>query len=92
LTLVGHVELIEVGEGRSDHRCWQRAEDMTTPRTAYRLDASHAGSDVAAETAAAMAAASLAFRPQDDAYADTLVAHAREVPRKISTSESSRGR
>ncbi|KAK6145519.1 hypothetical protein DH2020_022339 [Rehmannia glutinosa] len=31
----------EVGDGVSDHACWQRPEDMTTPRTAYRIDARH---------------------------------------------------
>ncbi|KAK6122031.1 hypothetical protein DH2020_044229 [Rehmannia glutinosa] len=37
----------EVGDGVSDHACWQRPEDMTTPRTAYRIDAQHPGADLA---------------------------------------------
>lgn len=49
----------EVGDGYSDHSCWQRPEDMTTPRTPYRIDDQHPGSDLAGETAAAMAASTL---------------------------------
>ncbi|XP_026384986.1 endoglucanase 12-like [Papaver somniferum] len=33
----------EVGEGNTDHACWQRPEDMTTPRTTYSIDAAHPG-------------------------------------------------
>lgn len=69
----------EVGDGSSDHACWQRPEDMTTPRTAYRLDDQHPGSDLAAETAAAFAAASLAFKPSNAAYASMLLGHAKQV-------------
>ena len=35
---------------------------MDTPRTVYKVDAAHPGSDVAAETAAALAASAVAFR------------------------------
>ncbi|KAL3521226.1 hypothetical protein ACH5RR_019375 [Cinchona calisaya] len=42
-------------------KCWQRPEDMTTPRTSYKIDEQHPGSDLAGETAAAFAAASLSF-------------------------------
>ncbi|KAL8522295.1 hypothetical protein ACS0TY_012435 [Phlomoides rotata] len=52
----------QVGDGQADHSCWQRPEDMTTDRTAFRIDEQHPGSDLAAETAAAFAAASIAFR------------------------------
>ncbi|KAK4801875.1 hypothetical protein SAY86_000078 [Trapa natans] len=40
----------------------QRPEDMTTSRRAYKVDAENPGSEVAAETAAAMAAAAIVFR------------------------------
>lgn len=69
----------EVGDGGSDHACWQRPEDMTTPRTAYRLDDQHPGSDLAAETAAALAAASLAFKRFNPAYSSMLLSHAKQV-------------
>ncbi|XP_028767020.1 endoglucanase 15-like [Neltuma alba] len=62
----------EVGDADSDHACWQRPEDMTTPRSAFRIDSTHPGSDLAAETAAAFAAASIAFQPLNAAYASQL--------------------
>ncbi|KAF8413317.1 hypothetical protein HHK36_001295 [Tetracentron sinense] len=66
----------EVGDGNSDHYCWQRPEDMSTDRRAYKIDPSNPGSDLAGETAAAMAAASLVFRHQNPAYANDLLNHA----------------
>ncbi|CAN6243065.1 unnamed protein product [Urochloa humidicola] len=71
----------QVGDGDSDHYCWQRPEDMTTSRRAYKVDAENPGSEVAAETAAAMAAASLVFRGAggDAHYAHLLLHHAQQL-------------
>ncbi|XP_020521688.1 endoglucanase 19 [Amborella trichopoda] len=69
----------EVGEGISDHYCWQRPEDMTTSRAAYRIDTANPGSDLAGETAAAMAAASIVFRRSDSSYSLTLLNHAKQL-------------
>ncbi|KAJ0978299.1 hypothetical protein J5N97_013773 [Dioscorea zingiberensis] len=74
-----NVLYIEVGDGDSDHDCWMRPEDMTTPRTSYKVDASHPGSDVAGETSAAFAAASIAFRRSNPQYADVLLTHAKQL-------------
>lgn len=71
--------LSQVGEPNADHQCWERPEDMDTPRTAYKIDSDNPGSDVAAETAAAFAAASMAFRRADVAYSNTLILSARRV-------------
>lgn len=49
---------------------------MDTARTVYAVDAPNAASDVAAETAAALAASSLAFRSSDPPYSDTLLRNA----------------
>ncbi|CAA6665864.1 unnamed protein product [Spirodela intermedia] len=68
-----------VGDGNSDHYCWQRPEDMTTPRTAYRVDVNNPGSDLAGETAAAMASASIVFRHSDPAYSNELLRHAKQL-------------
>jgi len=70
---------VQVGDASRDHACWERPEDMDTPRTVYRVDAAHPGSDVAAETAAALAAGSLVFRDADPGYAARLLARAAEV-------------
>lgn len=68
-----------MGEGDSDHYCWERAEDMTTPRNAYKLDNNHPASDLAGETAAALAAAAIAFKPYNSSYSSLLLVHAKQV-------------
>lgn len=66
----------QVGNGGTDHAWWGSAEVMAMTRPAYKIDQTHPGSDLAAETAAAMAAASMVFRSDDPAYAATLLSHA----------------
>lgn len=69
----------QVGDGYTDHYCWQRPEDMTTSRQAYKVDEKNPGSDVAGETAAALAAASIVFRRTNPHYSYLLLHHAKEV-------------
>jgi endoglucanase len=69
----------QVGAGGTDHAWWGPAEVNPTARPAFKIDSSCGGSDLAGETAAAMAAASIAFRPTDASYADTLVTHAKQL-------------
>jgi hypothetical protein len=65
---------VQVGDPAQDHRCWERPEDMDTARAVYAVGAGGApGSDVAAETAAALAASAVALRRADPAYAARLV-------------------
>src|SRR5688572_32980280 len=69
----------QVGNGGTDHAWWGPAEVMQMARPSYRVTTSCPGSDIAGETAAAMAAASIAFRPTDPTYANTLLTHARQL-------------
>ncbi|KAK4799208.1 hypothetical protein SAY86_024573 [Trapa natans] len=69
----------EVGDGDTDHYCWQRPEDMTTSRRAYKVDENNPGSDLAGETAAAMAAASIVFRRRNPHYSSLLLHHAQQL-------------
>ncbi|GKC95669.1 endoglucanase 11-like protein [Tanacetum coccineum] len=69
----------EVGDGDTDHYCWQRPEDMTTSRQAYRIDENNPGSDLAGEAAAAMAAASIVFKKTNPHYSHLLLHHAQQV-------------
>jgi len=69
----------QVGQGGLDHGWWGPAEVMQMARPAFKISATCPGSDLAGETAAALAAASLAFRPTDPGYANTLVQHARQL-------------
>jgi hypothetical protein len=70
---------VQVGDPYQDHRCWERPEDMDTPRSVYKVTPAKPGSDVAGETAAALAAASLVFRTCDPAYSSKLLQTARKV-------------
>ncbi|KAI8025878.1 Endoglucanase 24 [Camellia lanceoleosa] len=63
---------VQVGDPVIDHNCWERPEDMDTTRTVYAVDAPNPASDVAGETAAALAASSMAFRSLDPGYSETL--------------------
>ncbi|XP_010531476.1 PREDICTED: endoglucanase 23-like [Tarenaya hassleriana] len=67
---------VQVGEPVADHNCWERPEDMDTPRTSYAIDAPNAASDLAGEIAAALAAASIAFKPSDPSYSNKLLQNA----------------
>jgi hypothetical protein len=69
----------QVGDGDLDHAWWGPAEVMPMPRPAYKITADCPGSDLAAETAAALAAASIAFRPTDPDYAEQMLNHARQL-------------
>ncbi|KAK7283408.1 hypothetical protein RIF29_12905 [Crotalaria pallida] len=70
---------IQVGDPGVDHGCWQKPEDMKEKRPLIRINASCPGSDIAAETAAAMASASLVFKKTDSTYSSTLLKHAKQL-------------
>src|SRR4029450_3161376 len=69
----------QIGQGGTDHSWWGPAEVMQMARPSFKITSTCPGSDLAGETAAALAAASIAFRPTDAAYADTLLTHARQL-------------
>uniref|UniRef100_H2ZAZ6 Endoglucanase n=1 Tax=Ciona savignyi TaxID=51511 RepID=H2ZAZ6_CIOSA len=74
----------QVGEATADHRYWGRPEDMSSNnRPAYKIDRFKPGSDLAAETAAAMAATSLAIRRKENGvatrYVRRLITHAKDL-------------
>lgn len=70
---------VGVGDPNVDHKCWERPEDMDTVRTVYWVSPSNPGSDVAGETAAALAAASMVFRKVDPKYSKLLLSTAKKV-------------
>ncbi|KAI7756371.1 hypothetical protein M8C21_026137, partial [Ambrosia artemisiifolia] len=84
-TAIDGVVYVQVGDPISDHNCWERPEDMDTLRTAYKIDRNHPGSDVAGETAAALAAASIVFRSRDPVYSRILLNRAVKVFRFADT-------
>ncbi|WCJ35025.1 Endoglucanase 9 [Euphorbia peplus] len=70
---------VGVGDPNTDHKCWERPEDMDTVRSVYAVSSSNPGSDVAGETAASLAAASMVFRKVDPRYSKMLLGTAKKV-------------
>ncbi|MEM6613236.1 MAG: glycoside hydrolase family 9 protein [Cyanobacteria bacterium P01_C01_bin.72] len=72
----------QVGNGKLDHKWWGPLEVVhhEMERPAYKIDTSCPGSDLAGETAAALASSSILFRNGGDlAYADLLVQKAERL-------------
>lgn len=70
---------LKVGDPVKDHECWTRPENMKTPRTVLMIDQNNPGTEIAAETSAAMAAASIVFRGTDRTYSRRLLNKAKLV-------------
>lgn len=72
----------QVGDGNIDHSYMGRPEEYPydqKPRPAWKIDESHPGTDLAGETAAAMAATSMVFKKSNTGYAQTLLNHAKKL-------------
>ncbi|XP_022157127.1 endoglucanase-like isoform X2 [Momordica charantia] len=69
----------QVGDGNSDHQCWERPEDMDTPRTLYKITPNSPGTEAAADAAAALSAASIVFNRVDANYSRTLLQHSKSL-------------
>nr|GME04352.1 endoglucanase 2-like [Ipomoea batatas] len=74
-----NVLFVQVGNAVLDHKCWERPEATPQNRPLTQINMSYPGTEVAAETAAAMAAASLVFRETDAEYSSLLLKHAKEL-------------
>ncbi len=67
----------QIGDGYEDHNYWGRPEEMTMARPAFKIDAQNPGSDLAGETAAALAAASIYYgMVGEDEKGDEALEHA----------------
>ncbi|MBN1313318.1 MAG: glycoside hydrolase family 9 protein, partial [Anaerolineae bacterium] len=69
----------QVGSTGPDHSFWGPAEVMQMDRPTYSISPSCPGTDLAAETAAAMAASAIVFETTDAGYANTLTTHAGQL-------------
>ena len=69
----------QVGRTDTDHNGWADDQNIPTPRPAYFIDQNNPGSDLAAETAAALASTSIIFRDTDSVYADNLLDNAQAL-------------
>ncbi|DBA75362.1 TPA: hypothetical protein ACH3X1_010629 [Trebouxia sp. C0004] len=69
----------QIGNVGDDHSSWGRPEDMTEDRPGFDLTPTAPGSDLLAETVAALAAIAIVFENIDANYSNTLEAHARDL-------------
>ncbi|XP_078495799.1 uncharacterized protein LOC100176349 [Ciona intestinalis] len=77
-TIVG-----QVGDPSTDSPLWERPEELSPDRRVYTLSGNIRGTDLAAEISAALAAASLAFKPKDAVLSSRLFMKARHVYQNI---------
>ena len=70
---------MQVGDGFVDHAVWGRPEDMEMNRPTFTLNQTAPGSDLAAETAAALATCYIIFKSEDPEYASRCISHARDL-------------
>ncbi|KAF2068898.1 hypothetical protein CYY_009782 [Polysphondylium violaceum] len=69
----------QVGDGNADHAWWGPPELMTMSRPTYMLDSTKGGTEVVMEAAAALAIASMIFKPSNPTYAATCLDHAKKL-------------
>ncbi|TYI52668.1 hypothetical protein E1A91_D12G264100v1 [Gossypium mustelinum] len=69
----------QVGDGNADHQCWERPEDMDTPRTLYKITSDSPGTEASAEASAALSAASLVFKRVDSIYSTKLLSKSKSL-------------
>ena len=71
----------QIGDGYTDHAYWGRPEEMDIERPAFSITAEQPGSELAGETAAALASASIVYRDAgfDEAYAEECLSHAKKL-------------
>ncbi|KAK7481404.1 hypothetical protein BaRGS_00027360 [Batillaria attramentaria] len=69
----------QIGDGHVDHAYWGRPENMNMARPTTWLSSSKPGSNVAGETAAALALGYLVFKNDKPVYASKLLTAAKQV-------------
>uniref|UniRef100_A0A2C9JUV4 cellulase n=1 Tax=Biomphalaria glabrata TaxID=6526 RepID=A0A2C9JUV4_BIOGL len=71
---------VQVSDYIEDYWNWLHPEFMLGQRPPYKINATHpARTDIAMETAAALAAGSLAFKTKNPSYSTTLLTHAKQL-------------
>jgi len=76
----GKTELyVQVGKGATDHGYWYPPEYIQYEHPSYKITSSAPGSEVAADTASFLTAASILFKDIDPTYSSNLLTHAKEI-------------
>ncbi|KAJ6997090.1 hypothetical protein NC653_013611 [Populus alba x Populus x berolinensis] len=74
-----NVLYIQVGDPELDHQCWERPEAIRGIRPSTQVNTSFPGTEVAEETAAAMASASLVFKNINSSSSNLLLEHVQQL-------------
>ena len=70
----------QIGDGYADHAVWDKPENLNMARPAFSITSSSPGSDLAGETAAALASSAIYFRAVgEEDYAAECLQHARTL-------------
>nr|CAB3262581.1 uncharacterized protein LOC100180615 [Phallusia mammillata] len=69
----------QISTPKIDGEYWGRAEDIKKARPSFKITRFHPGSDLAAETAAALAATAMVFKSSNITYHRLLIKHAKEL-------------
>ena len=83
----------QVGSGSADHAWWGPVEviEEVMARPSYKVTLAAPGSCVVGAMAAALASASIVFKPTDPTYASTCLTHARQLFNFAYTTQSDSG-
>lgn len=81
----------QVGDGNKDHAWWGPAEVMQMARPSAKVSSAAGGSTVVGETAAALAAAAVAFKDSDPAYSALCLSKAKSLYTLADTTRSDVG-
>ena len=74
---------VQCGKTKDDHSCWGRASEFynckrsPNPRPCYKVDKNNPGTDIAADTVAALASTALVFKYKDRAFFNKLTEKAK---------------
>lgn len=69
----------QIGDGNADHAFWGKPEDMNMYRPCMKINRGTHGSDIAGESAAAMAAGSVLFKDKDAGFSGKLLDAAKSL-------------
>ncbi|EGC31287.1 hypothetical protein DICPUDRAFT_40165 [Dictyostelium purpureum] len=69
----------QVGNGELDHSYWEPPEFINYVRSVYTINQNKPGTELAMEAAAALSAASIAFKSSNPSYASTCLNHAKTL-------------
>jgi len=71
--------MLQIGDAYRDHEFWGRPEEMRMERPVFKITKTGPGSEVAAEAAAALAAASLVLKRTHRPVAFKALKHAKKL-------------